>query len=493
MENRTEIGKKIKDKLADLDKNPSEFVWSKIETDLNKKRNKRILSWIIPGVIIAVLFCTLFYFNSDFQDKTQKSDNQAKQETTAKAPSQKTNLVSDQKQNQKSNPKLQKSGSDIVTRVKKTKSVKLIKESSKLVTSTNEYEEYEVVKKYKVILKKEQVTTKLIKSGTLKKTIQPKATENKLLIKKNKTTETKSKKKTKTHSTKHSKKVVYKPLATEIPKNKSPEKDAATQKTVSTPRVIEAKIDTIAKMDSLKLKKDTTPKREYKKTVYNTENKESDPELSVSVFYGPAISGSLNSASMIDPSMDNLATKHPVTSHYGVYVKTMYDKIGFRAGFSKINLKTSTRLDKDELIPNYNNIELKSEINIKQTFTGSNEVDLVQKLSYYELPIEFVYAFKKDESKIGMEAFTGFSFLISDKNQLSLKSEKVAMQNIGEAKNISGINFSYNLGIGISYKLNAKFSLDINPLFKYYLSTFKESGDAKPHSFSLQSGVSYKF
>jgi opacity protein-like surface antigen len=196
---------------------------------------------------------------------------------------------------------------------------------------------------------------------------------------------------------------------------------------------------------------------------------------------------------MIDPSMNDLAKNHPITSHYGVYVKTMYDRIGFRAGFSKINLKTSTRLDKDKLIQNYNNIELKSEINIKQTFTGSNEVDLLQKLSYYELPMEFVYALKKDESKIGMEAFTGFSFLILDKNQLSLKSEKVAMQNIGEAKNISGINFSYNLGIGISYKLNDKFNLDINPLFKYYLNTFKESGDAKPYSLSLQSGVTYKF
>lgn len=104
-----------------------------------------------------------------------------------------------------------------------------------------------------------------------------------------------------------------------------------------------------------------------------------------------------------------------------------------------------------------------------------------------------MYAFKKDESKIGMEAFTGCSFLISDQNQLSLKSEKVAMQNIGEAKNISGINFSYNLGIGISYKLNSKFNLDINPIFKYYLSTFKENGDTEPYSFSLQSGVSYKF
>lgn len=247
------------------------------------------------------------------------------------------------------------------------------------------------------------------------------------------------------------------------------------------------------KIDSLKLNKDTPPKRAYKKTVYTTESKESDPEVSISIFYGPAISGSLNSASMIDPSMDNLAKKHPITSHYGVYVKTMYDRIGFRAGFSKMNLKNSTRLDKDELIANYNNIALKPEINIKQTFAGSNEVDLVQKLSYYELPIEFVYAFKKEESKIGMEAFTGCSFLISDKNQLSLQSEKVAMQNIGEAKNISGINFSYNLGIGISYKLNSRFNLDINPIFKYYLSTFKESGDAKPYSFSLQSGVTYKF
>ncbi|MBF4506670.1 hypothetical protein IRZ83_08315 [Flavobacterium sp. JLP] len=83
--------------------------------------------------------------------------------------------------------------------------------------------------------------------------------------------------------------------------------------------------------------------------------------------------------------------------------------------------------------------------------------------------------------------------MLLDKNQLFLESEKVAKQQIGEAKNISGINFSYNLGIGISYKLNDKFNLDINPLFKYYLSTFKESGDAKPYSFSLQSGVSYKF
>ncbi|UPZ17167.1 hypothetical protein [Flavobacterium humidisoli] len=74
-----------------------------------------------------------------------------------------------------------------------------------------------------------------------------------------------------------------------------------------------------------------------------------------------------------------------------------------------------------------------------------------------------------------------------------MKSEKVSQRNIGETKNISGVNFSYNLGLGLSYKLTEHIALDINPLFKYYLSTFNKNEDAKPYSISLQSGVSYKF
>jgi len=69
----------------------------------------------------------------------------------------------------------------------------------------------------------------------------------------------------------------------------------------------------------------------------------------------------------------------------------------------------------------------------------------------------------------------------------------VSQRNIGEAKNISGVNFSYNLGLGLSYKLTEYIALDINSLFKYYLSTFNKNEDAKPYSISLQSGVSYKF
>lgn len=499
MENKTEIGKAIKNKLDNLDKSPSDFVWSKIEKDLNNKRRKRILFWLIPSILTVTILSSLLYLNSDFQ----------KENIDPKTPSHKNASNSTNSKNETLPANLQKKGSDEITTVKKTKTVKLVKQSTKFVTSTNEYEEYEVVKKYKVIIKKERITSTPIK--TTAKDLNPINSKKSIVAYKKGNSKNgvaqKTAKSSFTNPKKTQKKEINKISKTTITGNKTsknsiPEKAIAEKDTITynnfkkdlPTSIVEAKpkIDRVAKKDSTDLKKKTTPKREYKERMYTPQTTEIEPEFTISVFYGPALFGSLNSKSMISPRMNDLSKSHPITSHYGVYVKTMYDKIGFRAGFSKINLKTSTRLNQN-LIPDYTNINLKTEINVKETFGDSNQVDLVQNLSYYELPLEFNYAIKKDESKIGIEAFTGFSFLILDKNKLYLKSENVSQQNIGEAKNISGVNFSYNLGLGLSYKLTERIALDINPLFKYYLSTFNKNEEAKPYSISLQSGVSYKF
>lgn len=509
MENKTEIGKAIKNKLDNLDKSPSDFVWSKIEKDLNHKRRKRVLYWLIPSILTLTILSSVLYFNSDFK----------KENTVPKTPSQKEVSNSTSSKNQTLPSNLQKKATDEVTAIKKTKTVKLVKQSSKFVTSTNEYEEYEVVKKYKVIIKKEQITTKPIKPDAkdsniinAKKPIvayKKGNTKNGIPKKTTKSSFKNSKKSQKKNSSKISKNtnegnIVSKNSTSKksIPEQSIVEKTISKRDTIeynnskkSIPVVeikTETKTDSITKKDSTSLKKKTTPKREYKERTYQPQIAETKPEFSISAFYGPVLFGSLNNKSMISPRMNDLSRSHPITSHYGVYVKTMYNQIGFRAGLSKINLKTSTLLNQS-LIPDYSNINLKTEINVKETFGDSNQVDLVQHISYYELPLEFNYAIKKDESKIGIEAFTGFSFLILDKNELYLKSEKVSQQNIGEAKNISGACFSYNLGLGLSYKLTEHIALDINPLFKYYLSTFNKSVDAKPYSISLQSGFSYKF
>ncbi|WP_369013516.1 hypothetical protein [Flavobacterium anhuiense] len=509
MESKTEIGKAIKNKLDNLDKSPSDFVWSKIEKDLNHKRRKRVLYWLIPSILIIIFLSSALYLNSDFK----------KENIVPKTPSQKDASNSSSLKNQTLPSNLQKKGADEVTTVKKSKTIKLVKQSTKFVTSTNEYEEYEVVKKYKVIIKKEQITTKPIKTdakdsniinakkpivaykkennknGTSQKTIKSSFKNLKKSQKKNSGKISKNTIKgnivSKNNTPKKS--IPEQPIVEKTISEKDPIEYNNSEKSISVVEIkTEAKTDSITKKDSTSLKKKTTPKREYKERTYQPQTTETNPEFSISAFYGPVLFGSLNNKSMISPRMNDLSRSHPITSHYGVYVKTMYNQIGFRAGVSKINLKTSTRLNQN-LIPDYSNINLKAEINVKETFGDSKQVDLVQNISYYEVSLEFNYAVKKDESKIGIEAFTGFSFLILDKNELYLKSEKISQQNIGEAKNITGASFSYNLGLGLSYKLTERIALDINPLFKYYLSTFNKNVEAKPYSISLQSGFSYKF
>lgn len=169
----------------------------------------------------------------------------------------------------------------------------------------------------------------------------------------------------------------------------------------------------------------------------------------------------------------------------------MWERYGFKAGFAKINLKISNHINNQSNI-NYDNMVLHNN-DIYTVMQNDEDIRLVQEISYYEIPFEFNYIIKKDETRIGMEAFTGFSTLISDANQLYLSSNKLKSERIGSTKNLNKMNLSVNLGMGFNYKLTEHSQIDFNPIFKYYLTTFKNDKDPKPYSLSIQSGVTYKF
>jgi len=495
MENRTEIGKAFKDKLTNLDKTPSDFVWTKIEKDLNKKKRRRVLFWLIPSLLLVGFLSTVAIINQDDQEKDRNAATQkrAKTETqvvkTSKTPSLKTKIVSPNKSSQ--TVSIQNSNTSDTTLIKKSKTVKLVKQSSKLISSTNEYEEYEVVKKYKIIVKKEKINikketkTKLIAGNkNVKPTIaQKKYPKKNIVSKHSKITHTKG---NSTKTTPQPKEVTSSTSAI-IGENSEP-------KIIENPSIItEIKKDSIIKRDSIPIKKRAVKKEKVvpEKIVVNTK-----PERRVYIYYGPAVFSSLNNISMIDPSLSKQPKSSPASTFYGVYIKSMYKKIGFRVGVSKINLQTSTQLNQDEVIPNYSNIALHQELtpsSVNSTFANSTNIQLVQKVSYYELPIEFNYALKKDASRLNIEVFGGFGTMILDQSKLEISSAEVSKQNIGEARNISKVNVASNVGIGFSYELTKALQIDINPLFKYYLNTFKNDNDTKPYSLSLQSGISYKF
>jgi hypothetical protein len=494
MENKTEIGKLFKHKLTNLEKSPSDNLWASIERDLNEKRKKRILGWLIPSIAtIAVISSVLFFTQSDQQDKDKISDkNQTTPHLTKRTAnsknkdSQNTITISTSSKPKKLSTKADDHFSETKAAPQKNKTGKLINESRRLIASTSEYDEYEIVKKYTVIIKKEKTITKSVKkskSEAIKKTVKNpfyKSKKNKAINVKNKPV----------NSSKKTPVLPIKTVTDSINRNlvsKKTEKD-----TILTTEEIKINKDSTTTV----LKKKTAPKREYVERTYPKTEKDLDLKYSVSAFYGPAYFGSFSNQSFINPTFDNLSKSHPITSHYGFYLKTMYQRIGLRAGISKINLKITTQLNETNLITNYSNINLSGDYTstkINETYKDSEKVTLEQKLSYYEIPLEFNYAIKADEDPIGVDVFTGFSFMILDDNNLSLSSDKIASRKIGEAKNVSGVNTSFNLGLGLNYKLTEKFQLDFKPIFKYYLKTFDDGNASKPYSLSIQSGVTYKF
>ncbi len=494
MEDNKNIGELFRTKLAGLDKEPNDGLWNAIEKDLDKRKKRKTLFWFISSVAFIGILSFILVLNQNNQGKN--SDNNLKKETVlAKEIKQKDGIQGNKADKtsklNSSNPlkitRNKSSESSETTSLNKSRTEKLIKQSSKLIVSTDEKEEYEVIKKYKVVIKKTTTVTKVNKNSNTKTQIKPNKVVQKSSPKGN-------------HIKKKSELAETKKTAAS-PSNKALDtvnsNESIKKITENEGSVLIKKTDTIKEptIDNTSKKK-TTVKREFKKDSTNYVE-ELNPDFYFTVFYGPTIFGSLSGESMINPSFTNLAKSHPITSFYGFYAKTMYNKIGFRAGISKINLEMSTRLNKNQMIQNYSNIELNSNtsvVTINNTFKGDDEVDLIQKISFYELPLEFNYSILKNDKKFGLDVFSGFSLMIRDENRLYLSSNEIKNLNIGLQKNISSVNISYTLGLNLNYKLNEKFLIDFNPIFKYYPSLFKEQGNtSKPYSFSVQPGLTYKF
>lgn len=524
MENRKEIGKIFKDKLELLDKSPSNNLWASIESDLNKKRKRRLLFWLIPSLVLMGLASSVFILevkpNQNKPLDIEKDKAVINKLETTNDPKQplviKNNTLQDSvnKTIYTTKPiakKTVENSSETKTTIKKNRTEKLIKQSSKLVATTDEYEEYEVVKKYKVIIRKNKTVTTSKKSNSLLEKSERKLKKSDTLIKKapiisektsSKTTSKKpknsiSKNNISQNKIKNKKHVIQKreddsiiskqnqPIKTEGSEESNTKTSKENLEDSDNPKTI--------KQDSIisKQKKNTTPKREYVKREYPEQKSENEPEFSVSVFYGPAIFGSSSGKSTINESLNDVSKSHPITSHYGVYFKTMHGKYGFKAGISKINLKISNHLNNQSEI-NYENMVLANN-DIYEVMGNDEDIQLLQKISYYEIPLEFNYTIKKDGTPYGIEAFSGFSVLFSDVNQLYLSSNNLKTKVIGSTNNLNKMNLSFNLGMRFYYKLNDKFQLDLNPIFKYYLKTFKDYSAPKPYSLSIQSGATYKF
>lgn len=527
MENRKDIGKAFKDKLENLEKYPNDDLWNSIEKDLNKIKKRRLFFWIFPALFaVGLTTSILFYnqkqnigsrdkkveFNSNVKStnsivittdkKVNKSNNEidnTKEELNDKSVTKKTRTTNNEKNNKitslkeiqepilKGEKQNKNKSNSNQSKIRKIETKRLVSQTKKTIVYNDLYEEYEVVKKYKITVKKTKITD--LKNSIHNKKSQYRITKK---ISPKKFTGNKHIKKTNNPKLQFQKQKVTKYLDS-LSKD---QKQTLNNEFIGNGNPSIIKNDTLQneKVIISKLIKKLKPKSNLEKDSINTEDV-TEIEYNGSVFYGPTFFGSFSNRSMINTSLDNASRKHPITSYYGFYLKSKFNRFGISIGFSKINLKISNQFEQIQKITDYTNIDFTNSYTKNQIdnyFNTSNNLELIQKISYFEMTMNFYYSIFKKDKGLGAEVFTGFSLMELDENKLFLSSNQFKNIEFGSVHDLNKINISLNIGFAISYKLSNHYSIDANPILKYYLSPFSEN-NIKPISFSVQTGFTYKF
>ena len=115
-----------------------------------------------------------------------------------------------------------------------------------------------------------------------------------------------------------------------------------------------------------------------------------------------------------------------------------------------------------------------------------------QVFEFMEIPLFIRY--RVIDSKIGIELITGLNAGIVVGNNAYIDNQ-YGLQNIGETQDISPVNLSGTVGMGVNYALGKNFSVAVEPRFNYYLNSINtnSSVDFRPYRIGFYTGVTYEF
>lgn len=277
-------------------------------------------------------------------------------------------------------------------------------------------------------------------------------------------------------------------------------------------------------------KEEETKIEENKKSIFDAieENKEeavtktSDRDIKsweVTPNFGPVYYNSISGGSAIDPSFADNAQNGDVNFSYGVQVSyALNDRLSLRSGVSNVDLGYTTggvelatgpvdialstvdyggrgvvlsaydRGTLNNLPPPSGENDPFARLNPKST---SGNAEVIQNLSYYEVPMELKYALLT--RRFGVNMIGGFSTLFLGNNEISVRDGNFR-EVLGEANNLNSVSFSTNVGLGFDYKISKRLKFNVEPMFKYQLNPYSDSSvDFKPYYFGIYSGLSFKF
>jgi len=115
-----------------------------------------------------------------------------------------------------------------------------------------------------------------------------------------------------------------------------------------------------------------------------------------------------------------------------------------------------------------------------------------QSFEYLEIPLNLKYLLI--DGVVDLQLIGGVSTNLLVNNSVSVVTSEGAVR-IGEVTDVRNINYSGNAGIGIIYELFDRFSLSVEPRFRYYLNSINAEylPATRPYSFGVYTGVNYLF
>jgi hypothetical protein len=267
---------------------------------------------------------------------------------------------------------------------------------------------------------------------------------------------------------------------------------------------------------------ETQPKKSIFEELESQEaiaaNGDTEEKWSIGPSLAPVYFNSFGEGSPISSNFLNNSKSGTVNMSYGLQVSyRLSGKLSLRSGIHRVDygyntddvgFTASPSAGPNSLIRTISYSENSKNLVVHSTVSGTQlpqeqtatdvsapsaarEGEMLQEFGYLEIPVEMEYNLL--DRKLGINLIGGVSSLFLVENSVSLQSGEEVTE-IGEATNMNSLNFSTNLGLGFYYRLNTRFEINLQPMFKYQLNTFTEtSGNFRPYSIGVYSGLNFRF
>lgn len=142
----------------------------------------------------------------------------------------------------------------------------------------------------------------------------------------------------------------------------------------------------------------------------------------------------------------------------------------------------------EKIMTNYTN-DVFDPVKSNLSYLGEN---LRQNISYLELPVLMRYKIVDRIIDLNLIGGISYNMLIANSVSTVIKGQKYM---VGETDGLNPLSLSSSLGMGMEYSISDKFTLNVEPTFRYYMNPFSNVAgmNIHPYSFGIFSGVSYKF